>query len=276
MKINIETKLMLTHILYFSLFGIFNWISHTILISIIAFFHFTLGHRLTIIDDWIFENAWSIASLSKILAAVLIFKFISVNTSRRSPFRELLGKGIVAPSKENLIMIALFLTFFFLFGGGNLDPIGAFNISHIISSAYGIILFYGIELFILYSLNVFYQLKPLTKNVIIPIYAVVFMVHNKLTLFYAEGLTSIVYLNFIVLCFLIYWKRLNWSLPIYMMIFYICPAASLLGLDPIWADHFSLFTLKTNISTPVYIGMIVLPISYLLFKKKTEELSQLN
>ena len=267
---------MLTHVLYFSLFGIFNWISHTIIISIIAFFHFSLNHRLTIIDDWIFEYAWSIASLSKSFAAVLIFKFISVNSSRRSPFRELLGKGIVAPSKEILIMITLFLTFFFFFGGGNLDPIEAFNMSSILSSVYGVTLFYGIELFIIYSLNVFYPLKSSQQNSMTPLYAAVFILHNKITFFYAEGLTSIVYLNFIVLTFLVFWKRLNWSLPIYMMIFYICPAASLLGLDPIWSDNFSLFTLKTNISTPVYIGIIIVPICYLLFKKKTEELTQLT
>jgi hypothetical protein len=276
MKIENDSRYMLMHIFYFSLFGIFNWIIHTVLISTIAYFHFFLGHRLTIIDDWIFENAWSISTLSKALAGMLIFKFISVKSSRRYPFRELFGKGIISPSREVLIMITLYLTFFFLYGGANLDPLDSFSINHLLSSFYGVIFFYGFEIFVIYSINSYYQLNFKKQLSIIPVYALIFVAHNKITFFYAEGLTALIYFNFAVLCFLVFWQRLNWTLPIFLMLLYVSPAASLLGLDPIWSDRFSVFTLKANISTPVYMGINLVPILYLIYKKKTEEISQLS
>ncbi|MBT7610360.1 MAG: hypothetical protein HN576_11435 [Bacteriovoracaceae bacterium] len=264
------------HIFYFSLFAVFNWICHTIIISIIAYFHFFLGHRLTIIDDWIFENAWSISTLSKVLAGALIFKFITVKFSRRYPFRELFGKGIISPSREVLVMITLLLTFFFLYGGGNLDPMDSYNLKHNISSFYGVIFFYGVEIFIVYSINVYYQLSYKKQLSMIPIYALLFIGHNKVTYFYAEGLTILIFFNFAILCFLIFWERLNWTLPVFLMLLYISPAASLLGLDPIWSDRFSAFALKANISAPVYLGINLVPIIYLIYKKKSEEISQLS
>lgn len=272
---NVDYPSIFKHIFHFLLFGGVNWVVHTVIVSIIAFFHFSLGHRLTIIDNWVFENAWYIVVFSKLIAAAIAFKFISVKSNRRSPFKELLGGGVLMPTREILIMTTLLLTFFFLYGGADLSTPESLIGRKFFWSYYGTTFFYIIELFIIFSINNFFPLNTQSSLFALPIYGLIFWVHNKVTFFYAEGMSFYVFVNFVMLSFLINWKRLNWTLPAFLILFFIGPTASLIGLDPVWGKEYSVFSLKNEISAPVYIAINFIPVLYLLYKKKAELRAQL-
>ena len=261
-------------IFFLFFYGVANWVTHTLIVSIIVFFHFLLDHQISIIDDWIFKNAWNITILSKIIAAIFLFKFITVKSNKRAPFRELIGNGLIIPSKEIWIIISFLLVFFFTFRGDLIEQIDKFQASNFLESTYGILLFYGVEIFNIYTLNFFYPLPDDKKPLYITIYALIFSLHNKMTLFYAEGLDIYVFSNILLLAYLIFWDRLNWSIPALLTLLYVGPIGNIFGLDPLWASHFSIFSLQQKIEIPVYFAILFVPMIYLHIKNKSDKRSQ--
>ncbi len=266
--------IILKHIFYFVLFAVLNWFCHTVLISVIAFFHFILGYRLAVIDDWVFKNAWSIAFLTKTFSAIVIFKLLSVKSNRRSPFKELVGKGLLTPSREIYLMMILLFTFFFLFGVESLSFSENFKFNRSLRSFFGVFFFYGVEIFVIFSINTFNVLPQKECLYLIPVYSLLFLLHNKVTYFYALGPDFFVFLNFFSLVALIFWQRLNWSLPISLLLIFVAPLAFFLGLDPIWSDEYSVFTFSKGMKASILVGIYLTPMIYLFIKNKYDKYDQ--
>jgi hypothetical protein len=49
-----------------------------LLISTVVFFHFLLDHRINVIEDWIYNNAWSLIPTTTIIGSGIFFKFYLV------------------------------------------------------------------------------------------------------------------------------------------------------------------------------------------------------
>jgi hypothetical protein len=66
-------------LLYYFGYSILFLIFHLATISLVSFFHFLLDHDMSVIENWLYRNAWEMILLSKALAGFIIIKALQLN-----------------------------------------------------------------------------------------------------------------------------------------------------------------------------------------------------
>jgi len=275
--INLKKGPGLKSMLFFAGYLFLCSIVHIILVSIIAFFHFNLGHDLSLIEEWIFYQGWEIILTTKILSAFVILKFINQNTLERRPNRKLFLSRIVQPSSE--FMVIIFVLFFCLLFFGRPLYSEHYNFSFIKSllSYIGVFSFFFIDLFILEMIAGETPPKgDLHKLLSGIIFAGLFWMAGKMTYTYSADFNMMVYFNFFICYQIMYFKLNNFTGPILYLLLFVAPINILFGMDPIWLEHYSFFVMSSKIEAYYYIILASLIVTYLSYKKRSSLWDQQN
>jgi len=211
---------------------------HSMVISIVVYFHLLLDHKLEMIDDWIYYHGWSLLITSKLLSLYIVMKFVNANISFVDNFRKFERGYKILPDKE-IIVIVLFVIMFFVWRGG---PVKAnytiFYLNEIVMSFVGSIVFFLSDIFLLHRLNHYYRFKPRTALVMYPIYAVFFFYSFKWTYMYGKNPDLLLMFSFLIGTICVQWKLKRFINAVWYIVS-ISLINAWCGIGPMWGRDFS-------------------------------------
>lgn len=236
------------HLYYFTGYYLFHALIYLIVLSIIAFFHFLLDHRLADIQDWIFFQSWWILIFSKSTAFFVISRFTGILSFERKPLIHLLQykKGIFRT--EIYVAISIFLLGMALLGRPVWREEFEWELSSVLLNYIGVCLFFGLDGLLLLTLNDELPLKRKNWYIEIVLFSLMAFLFNKWTYFY--GLNwSLEIVFFFILVF--YCLRLRggyvWLHSFLLILLMIAPLCALFGLGPLWKGLYSPFIFEKSI-----------------------------
>ncbi len=263
-KASLLTGPLARHLYYFLGFQLVNALVHLVLLSIIAFFHFLLDHRLADIQDWVFFHGWEILGLGKLLSLAVMSRFLGVLSIERRPFFSLiqLKKGIWR--KEVFICLVFSLLGLIIIGSPFQEPNYEFSFYRIVVNSFGVAIFFLSEAFLLLALNEWMPLKRGQWPIEIICFSFLsFVIHKSLFVF-GTGWDGTVIFHLIMVYFFLKLRGDHaWLHSCVYTVLYIVPLCVFFGVDPLWADKFSFFRFSHTIGG-VEVGVFtVLSIFYL-------------
>lgn len=220
---------------------------HLMLTSVFSFFHFLLDHELTTIENWLSLNGWEIIGASKLMSFAIVMKLIQVNSHFDSSFREEVQRMEMIPSKKAIASIFFLLVMFYSlliqFGGGIennqiLDEL-------FLSSFLGSVLLYGIDVFLILIISNFFRLKFDHILQAFLLCLCLFLITSKILLPYVGKYAIFLVVHFVSLFYLS--RRNNLGDMICYLIIVIAPLSSFLGVDLVWDNSYSMFTLSEEL-----------------------------
>lgn len=255
------------NILYYSFFGLVNYVIYIITISFAAFVYFILDHNLADIDTWIGQNSWELVILSKAIALGVTLKFVNLNNNLST--RVFVKENLVRPT-QTIITTSLFLgiTFFALINEYTVKVLPSDIVSNFsMQSAFGSFLFYMIDFFIIvYLLKFFPIIRKRNKFIFITLSMVIFLLSAKLTIPYLNRFIFFVILNLIFLILIGLKSKKSLSDCAVYSLLIISPLSSIYGLDLILGDNLSLYQKAADLP---YMGIcLTWFVSYLYYFRR--------
>lgn len=249
---------------------------HLILISLIAFFHFLLDHRLAVIEDWIFEQGWEILIISKLLSCGLFIKFINLRSEERRPIRSLLARGFIRPKRESLVaLLALFLITILFGKPVDISQTGLLY-PKLLMAYIGTFLFFMADILLLQHLQEHFPLRKASFQVRTLLFPVILTMVTMGSLVNEKGPVYLLYFHFFMSLYLARWGGKNWTLPAIYLLVFASPMSSFFGLDPIWGESFSWMKMTSTIGMTHMFALGALMIFYLQRKQKTDRFTRVN
>ena len=93
-----------------------------IILSLSTFFHFLLDHRLGVIDDWLFEYAWQLITVSKFLGFVTLASFYVIKFDTGNPLVSLFYDGNKKIDEKVIKLILFIISSIIFFGSFTSNP----------------------------------------------------------------------------------------------------------------------------------------------------------
>lgn len=242
---------------------------HITVLSIIAFFHFLLDHRMRTVEDWLFRNGWEVLMVTKIMAAYFVLRIVNLSEGYGSSLKSFFQSDFKWPHKFIFVAIIFLTTFILYLGAPKLTENGYKFIDFKIVSFIGITFFYLIDLFIFSYLKYCFPIKKRNNEIL---YSLFFSV-----VFYIVSTTVITYekdLNFWILChglMISYLTLLNgrgWMLSSIYIVGFVAPIAVIGGLNPISGDLYSVMSFSQHISPIFIVVLYIMTFTYLFYSYK--------
>lgn len=242
-------------------------------VSLIAFFHFLLDHKLGVIEDWVFDKGWEIVVCVKILSFFIVQKFIHLPSNSRQPFRDLILETWKPPSRKLFaICVASFLIILItaapISNLGQSPNIFKTLVSYISSNV--IIL---IDVVMLLSLRFYHGFSHWESRFAIVIMALLFWLANSALFPFATGFAVRDFFLHLVVLQLALWGRDNWSDPAMFVALVIAPTIALFGFDPIWGSKFSFFISSESQGIAAAMALWILTNMIFWWHSKTEQIA---
>lgn len=247
-----------------AMFYVFAWIIHIILISIMTFFHFRLDHKLIIVENWIFDFAWSLNLISKLVSFVVFWKFFHDPKKQRELVEK---KDEMVINYQVFIYSVMCLVILVWANKPKLIENVLYSFSSSLLHFFTIFFVFILDVLIFKVLIKKFEQEYFVKDTL---FATCILTLYNVLIFPYIGLQSAGLASLLLICFLIYnqFERsvINTALFIFIV---ICPIFTFFGNDPIWGDKFSTFSLNQT-STVYYIVLaIVMFLYFTFFRRRT-------
>lgn len=256
------------NIIYYSCYCFLILIIHHILISTAAFFHFQLDHSLGTIEDWIFEKAWEIIILTKLLSSWLILKFISIKSDSRSPIRDIFVRGFLLPEKELFVFVVFFILLIVGIGSPTKGHLVSLEFYKPLTSFWGLIIFYLCDVMVFNGLKSIHPFSRVEKWAAYVIFSSILYASSKGVFLYGLDLSFNIYLIGFISFFLSDWKRSNWTLSLFFLTTCIAPLGALMGFDPIWKASFTPLVFSTPVGATNLSLIVLVSLGYFFYKSR--------
>lgn len=255
MRLNFH-KDFLMQILYFCFYLFALWFMNIIVVSIISFFHFQLGHRLGTIENWLFEQGWAPILISKLLAFLVLLKISQLRLTDRALLGHLLIKSWRPPRIEMMASF-LFLAFFIIwFGSPQLKEAGHLNIWEIVVSFFSSLVFYSIDFSVILVLEYIFGIEK-KSHLFLKIFGLSYLLFEvqRSSFLYAANFKGHVWVFLAIGAALVLAEKINWSWPLLFLWLIVAPISAVFGLDPLWGDFYSPLHLLFPLSPIHYFGL---------------------
>lgn len=256
------------YISHYLAYQLIVWLVHMVLISFISFFHFLLDHRLSVIEEWAFANAWQISIMTKAIAAFAVLKFILVKSDLRI-FRAHLEESVKIWRVPYYIYVCVTFLFLFLLWSGNptITPNRDFSLIDTFIAYFGTFCFFGTDLLVLFFLLHFYHLRRGELFITALISTVIFFGSNKIVLVFNREISAYVGTSFLLLFYLMTLDKNRFVYPLLFLLAIYCPFAGLFGLDPLWGNSRAFLYMTSGISLSSQIISLIIIINYISLKR---------
>lgn len=253
-------------LLHFSLYLLVLWLIHIVMVSIIAFFHFQLDYNLSNIEDWVSYNAWEVLVLTKLLAFWTYFRFLTIRVESRFPIKLMLQHGFSPIKLESLLPLVFILLFIFMVGVPKVSQSILVSWLKILWSYIGVVIFYGVDIFVFIALQDVYPLKMKERRTMDIVCSLLLVMASYGLFPYAGSERVILFLTLYLTSFFTHYQGSgkNWTLPVFYLVVVAAPLASFFGVDPVWGERFSPFELTHEIGV---VATIVLVVGLTFFKR---------
>lgn len=255
------------NILYYSFFGLVNYIVYIITISFAAFIYFILDHNLGDIDTWIGQNSWELVILSKAIALGVTLKIVNLNNNLST--KVFIKDNLIRPT-QTVVTTSIFLaiTFYALINEYTVKVLPVDILSNFsMQSAFGSFLFYMIDFFLIVYLLKFFPIIRRRNNILFITFSMaIFLICAKLTIPYLNRFILFVVLNLVFLTLIALRSKKSLSDCAVYSIIIIAPLSSIYGLDLILGDNLSLYQKAADLP---YLGIcLTWIISYLYYFRR--------
>lgn len=241
----------LKNIRYYGSYQLLYVVIFIILSSIGAFFHFLLNHEISIVESWLHNNHWEILILAKLLSLFLLNRWFKVRLYQMKSIRELVRELVKWPEPKAMVISFFMLVSYLslsgiLYTGQNLS----YWYYHL-TSFLGLFLYFGIEFIVIaYLDDVLNQKEQPSIGILSVVYTILFTAAFRLSVPDYYQLLPFVVLCFSTLMYLSGKSFKSWSNVVCFLLMFVAPMGSLFGMDPVWGDDFSPFTVKSKLGLP--------------------------
>lgn len=250
--------------LHFASYLLVMWLVHLAMISIIAFFHFQLGHGLSNIEDWVSYNAWEILVITKLTSFWAYYRFLTIRVESRFPVRLMLQRGFMPLGLKTLLPL-LFIGFFLILVGKPL-AVDAIHVNwlKVLWSYLGIAIFFGVDIFIFLTLQEVYPLGKRSQLFLDLLCALMLALASYGIFPYVKGSRIILFTTLFITAFFthFYERHKNWTLPVLYLGLVAAPFAALFGVDSVWGGRFAPFQMESEVGPIACLVLIVALIVY--------------
>ena len=248
---------------YYVGYNFFIVLASLILVSLVAFFHFLLDHRLGIIEEWIFKNSYQILLLSKVLAFAGILVFVNVHSGMNRTWLTILKKGALFPQYKIFVVSFLQICVIVFLGSPQWNEQSDIVFLNLVVSFVGTILFYFIDVFLLVILDNIIPVAGRSAFWLNFFYPAIFFVVAEITFRYGSNINGLIFFNSFFCFYLVRMGRSNWTYSLIWLILVAAPTGSLMGMDILWKNTYALFNMTQTIGNLDMFVLVLISIIYL-------------
>jgi hypothetical protein len=232
------------------IYGLLNWGTQLLLVSLAIFFHFLLDHDLSIIEAWIHNRGWQILILCKIIAVFVWYNFFITSKSELDHIKGQVLNYMGWPLRRYYVISLCLSVSVLILSQFQYQLQFEFEPMSLILASCGSLVLYGADLLITYFL---FELHNRGEKVCLPKIiglSILFSSFNSLIFDYNKDSLLIVGVHYFFIFLFSFFKGTNIFNGLVYILITVIPFAVLWGIDPLWGKDFSLFTLEhypTNI-----------------------------
>ena len=264
MKLKVSKRVLGLYLIYNIGFVIF----YLSCISTVSFFHFQLGHDLSVIEEWIDRNIWSLIIFSKAASFLIVLKGHRLNNYQSVGLRGFLKSTRFELNAKFIVAIFFLNVFIKLL----LDSLGAFSFNENIerktfSTFFGNTLFYLLDILLLVIMGVNFKLQFKKSLLTFGLYFCLFLLSTVAVITNIGSLWTIAFIHFFNLLLVSYsFPKDLFSLMVYSL--FIGVSASFYGLD---IQSYGIVGLRSSMESPfVIIGVTGIWVLFALFIGKND------
>jgi hypothetical protein len=221
------------------------------------------------VESWLHNNHWEIIVTSKFVALMIMSHWFRISFYQMKSVRLLLKELLNWPD-HRAIVVSFFCLISFLSLAGLKYPDQ--NISYFYShmtSFFSLILFFGIEFVIITSIEyILPKDHKFSFGILGAIYSLFFIFSTRLCIPDYYELFPYIVFCFSTLIVLSGKSFKNWSNIACFLLFFIAPMGAFFGLDPVWGNDFSPFSLKSKIALPFLLIIWVVSFTYYNYRNQ--------
>lgn len=243
------------------------WLVHFIFISFISFFHFQLNHRVSVIEEWAFKNAWLLALATKGISGWLMMRFVLVKSDQRI-FKRIWESSLEWWRAPDYIFVAVCFYLFFMLVNGRPEPVTVreFSLFGSLLSGVGTIVFYGSDLLIIFFLRLFYPLRRGELLFAAIVLSLMFVFANRGIYIYTQGIDGSAMLCFLILYFLSVLEKNRLIFPLLFLI-PLAFLAAIFGVDLLWGEGQSYWQMTDKITFSSVAVAAIIIVNYISMKR---------
>ena len=257
---------------YYGSYQLLFVILFIILSSIGAFFHFLLNHEISIVESWLHNNHWEILIVAKLMSLFLLNKWFKVRLYQMKSIRELIKELVTWPEPKAMVISFFMMVGYLTIGGVGYTGQNLGYWYYHLTSFLGLFLYFGIEFIVIAYLDDVLNEKEQ------PSYLKLSFFYTAIFCFAFRSCVPDYYnlLPYVVFCFstLMYLSGKSfksWSNVVCFLLVFVAPMGSLFGLDPVWGNDFSPFTVKTKLALPFLCAIWM--VSFCYYKNRDQIVS---
>ena len=247
----------------FSLYQVFIAITHVLVISLISFIHFQLGHGISIVEMWVYEHAWEVLIVTKCLSFILIYKILMMY-SLRSILKDLMSdRNYLHYQRRSLVFILFFIFFILYIGKPVQSEVFSFEAFELTLSFIGTGFFYGVDFLVILLIGQLFSIKHFSQILISGfLFSLLFSIASLTTFLYQRNMNFLTFVFFYILVSFFSAKQYMWNISLYFLVLFILPLATLFGVDPIKGGEFSPFVLSHQLQPLIVIFLFIISFIY--------------
>lgn len=260
---------MLQQIKYYFIYQLIYVAIFVLMSSVGAFFHFLLDHEISVVESWLHKNTWEMIILSKLTSLFLIIKWFSIKLYEFTTFKMLMKRLLTWPKGEAIVVSTFCLVSFIVLGKIVISDYNYPYWYQYIASYVGIFLFFGLEFVLMAYVNeVVTPLEGTELKIAKISYLSFFMISYLTTIPDYYDLSFYSMFCFATLLYLADKGLNNWSNVVCFLLIFVCPIASIFGLDPVWGNDYSYFRFQDKFNN--LLMLLVWFISFCYYKYRNQ------
>ena len=153
------------------------------------------------------------------------------------------------------------------FGRPVQDDKVSIEILKMMTSYFGVIVFFMCDILILNLMDILYPLEVKFKRAKFFLFPFLTHIFFYWSVPYARNISFQIYFIFMMLIYLSHYKNLNWTYPLLFLGTVIAPLISVMGLDFIWGGTYSFFIMRGELQLFHYLILVITSILFLRYRK---------
>jgi len=252
-------------------------VTHVVLSSIGAFFHFLLDHEISIVEGWLHKNGWELTIFSKIFSFFILQKFLQIRLYRPQSLKKFLKDQWRMPNQNLIISIIFLFVMLVYFGKPSFQPQNySFFFYHLITYC-SFTLWFLIDYFALVQLRDLFDLENKTlSRWLYVLYFLTFYLSFKMIIPDYFSVSLIIFLHFITLLFITGAKFKQWPNIFFYLVLFASPLATLFGIDPVWGTDFSPFKFQRMPHSAFLLTIWMISLAYYRYRHRWHWLQRLS
>ena len=254
--------------IFYIFFQVIVILIYLVMISLVSFFHFLLGHEFQLIEAWSVRNAWEIIGLTKLLSFGLMIKIIDVRFPTETYLKNIFMRN-KRPPDWSIITFVIFTYCYFYFSNSMTVSDMPISLLSLLSAVLGSLIFYATDFFLIYAIDQAFPEQRFSHRFLNGcLFTILFYLTTKVLMPFHKELNPMIFFHYMNILFIFEIFKDKWTNPFAYILLLVCPMGVIWGFDPVWEQNYSFFKLTTRPNYAVTLILWILSIYYLYRRNK--------